>query len=269
MIRCSRKNYGLNNTGQSILGTPGLPGADINAPEAWAVTTGSSNVVVGVIDSGIDFSHPDLVNNIWTNPNDPVDGVDNDGNGFVDDTHGWDFWSWDNDPSDENGHGTHVSGTIGAEGNNALGVAGVNWDVSIMPIRWIGPWNWGYLSSAVSAINYATMMRQNGVNLKVTNNSWAWNGFEYAPVSDAIAAQEQAGILFVAAAGNDNIDNDSNYYASYPATYPLPNIISVAATDNLDQRAGFSNYGATTVDLGAPGTRRAQHRAEFRELERL
>ena len=244
--------YGLENSGQSILGSNGVPCADISAPDAWDITIGSSSVVVGVIDSGIDFTHPDLINNIWTNVNDPIDGLDGDSNGFVDDVHGWDFWSDDNDPTDENGHGTHVSGTIGAEGNNALGVTGVNWDVSILPIRWIGPDNWGYLSSAVAAINYATMMRQNGVvDLKVTNNSWAWygNSDPYQPAFDAITAHEQAGILFVAAAGNDNLDNDSSYYASYPATYSLPNIIAVAATDNFDQRAGFSNYGATSVDL--------------------
>ncbi len=218
--------------------------------------------MVGVIDSGIDFSHPDLVNNIWTNPNEIADnGIDDDNNGFVDDIHGWDFWSYyddpsefDNNPSDENGHGTHVSGIIGAEGNNALGISGVNWQVSIMPIRFLGPGNWGYLSAAVAAINYATMMRLDGVNLKVTNNSWAWSGFEYPPVADAIDAQEQAGILFVAASGNNSINNDFSYYSAYPASYPLPNIVSVASTDNRDNRSWFSNYGATSVDLAAPGS---------------
>ncbi len=258
--------YGLDNTGQYNLsdGTYGVPDADIDAPEAWDLTTGDSSVVVGVIDSGIDFTHPDLIDNIWTNPNEIAgNGIDDDANGFVDDVHGWDFWGTgdsyttaddDNNPADENGHGTHVSGTIGGAGNDAVGVAGVNWDVSIMPLRFLGPGNYGWLSDAVRAINYATMMRQNGVNLKVTNNSWGWTGFEYQPVADAIAANEQAGVLFVAAAGNEATDNDASYYASYPATYASPNIISVAATDNQDNLAYYSNYGATTVDLGAPGS---------------
>ncbi|MCU0962856.1 MAG: S8 family serine peptidase, partial [Pirellulaceae bacterium] len=170
------EQYALENTGQYNPGdgTYGVPDADIDAPEAWDLTTGSSTVVVGVVDSGIDFTHPDLVNTIWTNPNEvPDNGLDDDSNGYIDDVHGWDFWGqgydWttdddDNYPGDENGHGTHVSGTIGAEGDNALGVAGVAWDVAIMPLRFLGPGNYGWLSDAVRAINYATMMRNNGVN---------------------------------------------------------------------------------------------------------
>ncbi|HVK17593.1 MAG TPA: S8 family serine peptidase [Fimbriiglobus sp.] len=247
--------YGLHNTGQPILGIPGTPDADVDAPEAWDITTGSASVVVGVIDSGIDFTHPDLIDNIWTNPNEiPGNSIDDDGNGFVDDVHGWDFFDGDNDPTDQNGHGTHVSGTIGATGNNTTGVAGVNWDVSIMPLRFLGASNSGPLSAAIEAINYATMMRQSGVNLRVTNNSWG--GPEFQALFDAISAHAAADILFIAAAGNggfDGIGDDNDSFPAFPASYPLDNIISVAATDNQDLRAIFSNYGATSVDLGAPG----------------
>ncbi|MCU0707694.1 MAG: S8 family serine peptidase [Pirellula sp.] len=254
--------YAQDNYGQDIAGYPGLPDADIDAPEAWDLTTGSSSVVVGVIDSGIDFTHPDLIDNIWTNPGEtPNDGIDNDSNGFIDDVHGWDFWGSgneyttaddDNNPSDEHGHGTHVSGTIGATGNNLIGVAGVAWDVSILPLRFLGPNNYGWISDAVRAINYATALRTSGINLKVTNHSWGGGGY-YQPLVDAIAAHEAAGILFVASAGN-NFGNNNDFFPSYPASYGLDNIISVAATDNQDQLAFFSNIGPTSVDLGAPGS---------------
>ncbi len=242
------QQYGLNNTGQTIGSTPGVANADIDAPAAWDLTTGSSSVVVGVVDSGIDFTHPDLVSNIWTNPGEvPGNGLDDDGNGFVDDVHGWDFYQNDNNPTDENGHGTHVSGTIGAQGNNGLGVTGVNWDVTVMPLRFLGPGNSGPLSAAVAALNYATMMRKSGVNLKLTNNSWGGPAFQ--PLADAFAAERDAGILAVVAAGNSGQNIDAS--PTFPASYTFDNIITVAATDNRDLLASFSNYGATGVDLGA------------------
>jgi len=247
--------YGLNNTGQ----TGGTPDADIDAPEAWDLTIGSRSIVVGVIDTGVDYNHPDLAANIWTNPVEIAgDGIDNDGNGYVDDVHGWDFYNNDADPMDDNGHGTHVSGTIGAVGNNGVGVAGVNWQVQIMGLKFLGSGGSGPTSAAVSAVNYATTMRQlystsggtRGANVVLTNNSWGGGAFSQA-LSDAIAASGNAGMLFVASAGNAASNNDA--IPSYPASYNLPNIIAVAATDRNDALASFSNYGATSVDLAAPG----------------
>ncbi len=235
--------YGLNNTGQ----TGGTPDADIDSPEAWDIQTGSSDVVIGVIDSGVDYSHPDLVNNMWTNPGEiPDNGIDDDGNGFVDDYFGYDFVNDDSDPFDDNGHGTHVSGTIAAEGNNGTGVTGTSWDGQIMALKFLGADNRGSYFDAIQAIEYATMM---GADL--TSNSWRGYGFSEG-LRNAIAAAGEAGQLFIAAAGNETNDNDSDFRA-YPASYDLDNIISVAATDDRDNLAGFSNFGATSVDLGAPG----------------
>ena len=240
--------YGMNNVGQS----GGSADNDINATEAWGITIGSRNNVVGVIDSGVDYNHPDLVGNIWTNPGETAgDGIDNDANGYIDDVHGYDFANGDGDPMDDNGHGTHVSGTIGATGNNGLGVAGVSWQVQIMALKFLGSNGSGAISSAVSALNYATMMHNNyGVNVQLTNNSWGGGAFSQA-MNDAIAASGNAGMLFVASAGNNASNNDTTI--SYPAGYNLPNVISVAATDQYDVLASFSNFGATTVDLAAPG----------------
>jgi subtilisin family serine protease len=235
----------------------------IDAPAAWDVTIGHSSTVVGVIDTGIGLGHPDLAANIWTNPGEiPGDGDDNDLNGYIDDVHGWDFVQNDNDPHDPNGHGTHVSGTIAAIGNNNVGVPGVAWHASIMPLRAIGAS--GTVDSVKSAINYATMMRNRGVNIGVTNNSYGGQGAD-PDIADAIQAHGDAGILFVCAAGNNGNDdgtrttgwnNDSTTFpnhAIYPSSFALPNMISVAATDSLDDLAGFSNWGANTVHLGAPG----------------
>ena len=166
--------------------------------------------------------------------------------------HGYDFVNNDGDPMDDNGHGTHVSGTIGAVGNNALGVAGVNWLTQIMGLKFLGSNGSGPISAAVSALNYATMMRNSyGVNIRLTNNSWGGGAFSQA-LSDAITASGNAGMLFVAAAGNGASDIDATPY--YPASYDLPNVIAVAATDSNDALASFSNYGASTVDLAAPGS---------------
>jgi subtilisin family serine protease len=242
--------WGLNNTGQTINGSPGTPDADIDAPEAWNVTTGSSNVIAAVIDTGVDWSHPDLASQIWINPGENCsgcrnDGVDNDHNGFVDDWHGWDFANNDNNPTDDHGHGTHVAGTIGAAGNNGVGVAGVNWNVKIMPVKFLNAQGSGTDANAVSAVLYAA---QNGAN--VMNNSWADDVYSQA-LADAITVADQHNSLFVAAAGNNGTNNDSS--PTYPASYDIPNVVSVAATDNTDNRAYFSNIGRQSVDLGAPG----------------
>ncbi len=233
--------WGLNNIGQS----GGKIDADIDAPEAWNIATGSSNIIVGVIDTGVDYNHPDLRNNMWKNPGEtPGDGADNDGNGFIDDVNGWDFANDDNDPMDDVDHGTHVAGTIAAEGNNALGVVGVNWHAKIMPIKFLGVAG-GTLAAAIGAVNYATRMKVN-----LTNNSWGGGGFTQA-LKDAITAAGAANQVFVAAAGNSNFDNDQ--IPSYPSGYDNDNIIAVAASDNNDDRADFSQWGARTVDLAAPG----------------
>lgn len=240
--------WGLHNTGQ----TGGVIDADINAAEAWNVTTGSREVVVGVIDTGIDYRHPDLSANMWRNPGETAgDGIDNDRNGFVDDVYGWDFANNDADPFDDEGHGTHVAGTIGAVGNNGTGVAGVNWQVSLMALKFLGADGSGTTSAAVAALNYATMMRQtHGVNVVATNNSWGGGGASTA-LTNAIVAGGNAGILTVAAAGNESANNDTT--PSYPANVNSTAVISVAATDASNRLASFSNYGATTVDVAAPG----------------
>src|SRR5262245_27818086 len=243
--------WGLNNTGQSVKTAIGTADADIDAPEAWATTTGSSAVVVAVIDSGVDTNHPDLAANIWTNPGEScpgcaTDGIDNDGNGYVDDIHGWDFVNNDNNPFDDNGHGTHVAGTIGAVGSNGVGVTGVDWDVQIMPLKFIGANGQGTADDAVRAILYATRM-----GAVVSNNSWGGEEFSQA-LEDAIADADAHGSLFVAAAGNSAKNTDTT--PDYPSGFDVPNVLTVGATDQNDARAWFSNYGARSVDLAAPGT---------------
>ena len=239
--------WGLHNTGQ----TGGTSDADIDAPEAWDITTGNGQVV-GVIDSGVDYTHPDLVNNIWINPGEIAgNGIDDDGNGYIDDVHGYDFVNNDGDPMDDNSHGTHVAGTIAAEGNNDLGVIGVAPNTQIMALKFLDDSGSGSTFDAIQAVEYATMMKQDyGVNINITSNSWGGGGFSQA-LYDAIAAAGAAGQLFIAAAGNSGLDTDST--PNYPSNFDLDNIISVAATDHNDQLAGFSNFGATSVDLGAPG----------------
>jgi len=236
--------WGLNNTGQ----TGGTPGADIDAQAAWNITTGSANVVVALIDSGTDLNHQDLAANIWTNPGEiPGNGIDDDGNGFVDDVHGWDFRDNDNDPTDTSatcsGHGTHTAGTIGALGNNGIGVTGVNWSVKIMPLRVFGGFFCsGADSQIISAIEYYS-----DFGIRFSSNSYGGGPFNQAAM-DAIRASKS---VYVAAAGNEGRDNDVT--PNYPSNYELQNIIAVAATDDTDVRAGFSNFGLNSVDLGAPG----------------
>jgi subtilisin family serine protease len=246
--------WGLHNTGQ----TGGTSDADIDAPEAWDLTTGSSGVVVGVTDTGVDFSHPDLAAQQWVNtgencgstsPAAPcaqrTDGADNDANGYVDDWRGWDWVNNDNNPFDDNDHGTHVSGTIGAVGDNGVGVAGVNWNVKVMALKFLSAAGSGDTAGAIAATLYAA-----NEGAHVSSNSWGGGPFEQS-LLDAIEYGASRGMLFVAAAGNDFNDNDSG--PTYPSSYPSEAIVSVAATDHNDGLAFFSNYGATSVDLGAPG----------------
>ena len=283
--------WGLNNTGQ----TDGLADADIDAPEAWDIQTGNRSVLIGVIDTGVNYKHEDLANNIWTNPgedswadpNNPQTGnsVDDDGNGKIDDWKGWNFITNTNNPMDDAGHGTHCAGIIGAEGNNNIGTAGVNWQTQIIPLKFLDSDGEGNTINAVSAIFYAIDM---GVD--ILSNSWG-SYEESMTLKDAIEAANDAGTLFVAAAGNDGINTDD--YPNYPSCYDVPNVVSVAASDDEDKRSiwgsgggggggsdcgscGFimyrksmpltwekdprtyatsgSNYGAITVDLAAPGT---------------
>ncbi len=242
------EQWGLHNIG----GGGGLADADIDAPEAWDQTVGHSSVVVAVVDSGIDYRHRDLASNIWANPREiPGNGVDDDGNGFVDDFYGYDFANGDGDPWDDHGHGTHVAGIIGAVGSNAEGVAGVAWQVRLMPLKFLGAAGVGSVADAIRAINYATMMRSRyGVNIRAINASWGGSSYSGA-LETAIRAAGEAGILFVTAAGNDSRNND--LHPQYPANYELPNVIAVAASDRYDRLASFSNFGQQKVHLVAPG----------------
>ena len=234
--------WGLQNTGQ----TGGTPGADISAVNAWDVFTGSENVIIGSIDTGVDYLHPDLAANIWVNPGEiPGNNIDDDGNGYIDDIHGWDFYNDDNDPMDDNGHGTHTSGTIGAVGNNGIGVTGINHTVRIMALKFLSASGSGSTADAIDCIEYATMM-----GVRLTSNSWGGGGYSEA-LRQSIADAGAAGILFVAAAGNSSSNTDVS--PQYPSAYDLDNIVAVAATDHNDELASFSSYGPTTVDLAAPG----------------
>jgi subtilisin family serine protease len=219
----------------------------IQAANAWELAKGSESVVVAVIDTGIDYNHPDLKGNIWINTGEvPSNGVDDDGNGYVDDIHGWDFVNSDNDPMDGNNHGTHVAGTIAAATNNGLQVAGVSWHTKVVALKFLADGGWGYTSDAIDAIAYCAAM-----DIPISNNSWGGGGYSQA-LKDVINEAGDAGHLFCAAAGNSGSDNDQSPH--YPANYDSANIISVAASNQLDELAYFSCYGKTTVDLAAPGT---------------
>jgi subtilisin family serine protease len=236
--------WGMNNTGQS----GGTIDADIDAPEAWDMGTGSGDVVVAVIDTGVDYTHPELAGNMWTNEAElhGSPGVDDDHNGYIDDIYGYDFYNNDGNPMDDHYHGTHCAGTIGAIGNNGAGVAGVCWHVKIMALKFLNSQGSGYSSDAIEAVQYSVLM---GANL--SSNSWGGGGYDQG-LKDAIDAAGAAGMLFVAAAGNDSRDTDSA--PQYPSCFDSASIISVMATDKYDKRSNFSNWGAVSVDLGAPGT---------------
>ncbi len=235
--------WGMNNTGQ----TGGTGDADIDAAEAWSVRTDAGSIIVAVIDTGIDYRHEDLTENIWINNSEAGGqvGVDDDGNGYIDDLYGYDFYNEDGDPLDDNGHGTHVSGTIGAVGDNGHGVAGIAWDVQLMGLKFLDADGGGYTSDAVRAVNYARQM-----GAKVINASFGGGGYSRA-MNDAIRAFGDEDGIFVAAAGNEGINNDAN--PSYPVDYDLPNIIAVGASDSNDRLARWSNYGVNSIDIVAPG----------------
>lgn len=227
----------------------------IGAPAAWDIATGSEDVVVAVIDSGIDFTHPDLAPNRFINPREiPDNGLDDDGNGLVDDISGWDFFEGDNDPSPENFHGTFMAGIIGAAGNNGIGLAGMTWQCQLLALRTGDdklPW-----SAIIQAMDYVTAMRENGTPVTVVNNSYGGpidDPLAVAVLSDAVSRAMEAGLLLVVAAGNEGLDNDSGTTAFYPSSLPHANILSVAATNNADELWGNSNFGEESVDLAAPG----------------
>lgn len=249
----SSKLWGLNNQGQVINGVAGTPDADIDLPEALAHATIQTQVVVGIVDTGIDYNHPDLRDNMWKNPGEIAgNNRDDDGNGFIDDVYGFNFVNNTGNPMDDDEHGTHVAGTIAASLNNSKGVAGIaSGAAKLMAIKFLDANGSGTYANAIRALNYATMMSSRGVNLKVLNNSWGGYGTVPA-LEDAVNATNAAGMLFVASAGNESNDNDGEFKA-IPASYAASNIISVAATNNLDELASFSNYGVATVDLAAPG----------------
>ncbi len=239
------EQWALNNIGQN----GGKEKADIAALKAWLKTTGSNKIVVAVLDSGVDYTHQDLVSNIWFRPA-TVPQYKDDELGTFNDEHGFNSAENESDPMDDNGHGTHCAGIIGAEGNNNEGIAGINWNVQIMPLKFLGRGGFGTTKDAIEAINYAIDRKQKGVNVRVISASWGSTQYSKA-LEDSIRAAGEAGILFVAAAGNDGSSNDKRPH--YPSNYDLPNVISVAALDRNDQLASFSNFGTKTVHIAAPG----------------
>lgn len=239
------EQWALNNTGAD----GGTARADLDALEAWLTTQGSDEIVVAVLDTGVDFTHEDLRENMWFRP-ESLAAYDDDELGEFNDLNGFNGTDQISDPMDDNGHGTHCAGIIGAEGDNGIGVSGINWHVKIMPLKFLGRGGSGSASDAIEAINYAIDRKEHGVSVRIISASWGSRTRSKA-LEDAIRAAGDAGILFVAAAGNDGSDNDR--YPHYPSNYDLPNVISVAALDRTDHLAGFSNFGTKTVHIAAPG----------------
>lgn len=239
--------WGLRNTGSNEpKGSAGVEGNDVNALKAWEITQGSKDVVIAVIDTGVDYNHPDLAGNMWVNKGEiPGNGIDDDGNGFIDDVYGYNFAKNSGDPMDGNGHGTHCSGTIGALHDNGVGVAGVMADVKIMAIKFLGDDGSGSLEQAIKSIDYATKM-----NVDLMSNSWGGGGRSEA-LFEAIKRASDAGIVFTAAAGNSSSNNDTS--KSYPASYETDNMVAVAATTAQNTLASFSSYGKNSVHIAAPG----------------
>ncbi|HUR34836.1 MAG TPA: S8 family peptidase [Vicinamibacterales bacterium] len=247
--------WGLHNIGQAINGFPGTPGADIQAAPAWELTVGSTAQVVAIIDTGIDYTHPDLAPNVWTAPSAYTVSIDGASITCAAGTHGFNAIDRSCDPMDDHDHGTHVSGTIGAAGNNGRGVVGVNWNARLIGIKFLDADGSGTTADAVAAMEFAMAVRQTfagsgGANVRVLSTSWGGPDFSQA-LLDEVHAASDAGLLVVAGAGNDSVDNDLLPF--YPASFDAPNVIAVAATTRDDGMAWFSNYGATSVDLGAPG----------------
>lgn len=235
--------YYLHNTGQN----GGTVDADIDATEAWEIRTDASNVIVAVVDSGIRYTHQDLAPNMWTNPGEiPGNGIDDDNNGYTDDVYGIDTANYDGDPMDDFGHGTHVAGIIGAIGNNNNGVSGVAWDVKLMALKFLDSSNYGFYSAAVECIDYAIA---NGAH--IMNHSWGGDSFS-SSLNSAVSRAQAAGILFVGIPHNDSRDTDS--YPKYPGCFSQDNIVCVASTDRYNNLSSFSSYGATSVDIAAPGS---------------
>lgn len=245
------KNWGLYNFGQiNQSNIVGKIGADINVLDLWNMgVVGSNKIIVAVIDSGVDWDHEDLRANIYTNPGEAgvlaSNGIDDDHNGFIDDVHGWNFEAKNNNSADDFYHGTHCAGILGAVGNNGIGISGVNWNVSILPIKFLNKDGSGSTVDAVEGINYALKM-----GAKVLSNSWGGKKSSKA-LQQAIEKANTANVLFVAAAGNDS--SNSDLYKTYPANYDVANVISVAASTSRDTIARFSNYGMNRVHVAAPG----------------
>ncbi len=244
------EQWGLNNDGQ----TGGTADVDINAPEMWQRITGDQNVIIAIIDTGVNYNHPDLVKNIWVNPGEIAgNNIDDDGNGVIDDIHGFNAIDNTGDPMDDHGHGSHCAGVIGAEALNTEGGRGVMQDVTIIGCKFLSATGGGTTAGAIGCLTYLRDLKRrtnNPVNIFASSNSWG-GGPSSQALQDAIQEHQDLGILFVAAASNDGQDND--LVDTYPADYPLANIVSVAATDHKDDKAWFSNYGHRSVHVGAPG----------------
>lgn len=239
------QQWALNNLG----GDGAKERADLDAIEAWKTTKGSEDVVVAVLDSGVYYTHEDLVKNMWIRPAN-VPAYQDDELGTVNDINGFNADDMQSDPMDDNGHGTHCAGIIGAEGDNGIGISGINQHVKIMPLKFLGRMGNGSTAAAIEAINYVIDRKKHGVNVRIISASWGSNSNSKA-LEDTIKAAGDAGILFVAAAGNDGSNNDK--WPHYPSNYDLPNLISVAALDRNDSLASFSNFGVKSVQVAAPG----------------